>query len=677
MTQDEALKLAEEYGIDGIGNTMYEAWEKDHTLTRDALVNKFSTKVSDKVKAAESGVRQPITEAFGVGADKIGAVLNPRSDLYWGHMKSGDLLKIAKSAGYVDDLPGDASEEEKQANRAKFGNFLNYLSKASTDYERRNIIRDYENTQFLKDPVGWSQNMINTVLFNPTEQRMKEQALKGEGPSRAGLAGFADMGSRDIATLGTDIASNAAFGAGGSLAGRVLAGRALKNYLQHYGSVAGAGVLGGLGKAAAKDIGTDEGARWYEYPAEAAIGAGANALGSEITLKLLANKLSKAAHGVKSAKKVANKVKNASNNSEMRASEYLDDLLENAYMDESISNGYIRPEDAQRIVKDMQLLDEGLSMAPYVPEGEAGRYVEDLDAMYRMASEDESLNFYRMLDQAISTSKNNVANGVNPQYEAGKQAYLEATRRLFQNGVIPDWEYMEKVGSYLDALNSAKGKVANFNEMLDDARVLKNLEQDFVSAQRDDALRAAAADEAYEDILRSNGYRLTPSTAEEGPIIYSDKNRLGEWNALKNLAEGSNNSLLYGRVGPNLSEGMESQVARDLLEQHPVVKDYIATLPDTKLGASLRSGGKGAKDILDAAIANKAIQSKDQPDNSPAYIEKKFNELSERKPEAVKRVMGWLTDTDLPAEQQLTPEDRQTIDAWRVIQMRRNLLGGD
>lgn len=650
MTQDEALKLAEEFGIEDVGNKMYEAWLADPTVTREALVNKFSPKASDKIKAGDSGVRQPLTEAFGVGADKIGALLNPRSQYYWGNMPAKELLKVAMNAGYVKDLPGDASDGDKQQNREDFGKFLNYLAKSSTEFERRNVVRDYDKeTAFAKDPAEWAAKM----LFTPTVERAKEQALKGQGPSTLG-----QMDARDLGTLGTDIMANAAFGAGGSLASQKLAGRGLRSFLQHYGSVAGAGALGGLGKAAAKDIGTDEGSQWYEYLTEPALGAVTNALGSEIALKLLGNKLSQATHGIKSTRPLGKKVENALSDTEMKAKDYMDELLKNSNMD--IQNGYIRPEDAKRIVQDMRLADEGLGIEPNVPDGETGRFIDELLAIKKDGGYSWA-KFQDMLDNAIGTARNAAAEG-NPYY-ANKASYLEAIARLFRNGIAEPNKYLPRVQKYLEARGNAATKAQDFLQLEKDAKFLSNLDKEGMS---------------YENVLRDNGYKLTPSTADEGPIIYSDENRLYDYLKLRDLIKMKQKpDPWYGKTSINTKSGLKSQEARDLLDKHQPIKDYFESMPQTKNEAALRAAGAGAYDVIRAGLGDQAIKDRDKEDASPKTVERKFNELLKRKPKTVERVMNWQTDMYEEPSMQLTPEERQLIDQWRVIQMRRNLLGGD
>jgi hypothetical protein len=650
MTQDEALKLAEEFGIEDVGNKMYEAWLADPTVTREALVNMFSPKASDKIKAGDSGVRQPLTEAFGVGADKIGALLNPRSQYYWGNMPAKELLKVAMNAGYVKDLPGDASEGDKQQNREDFGKFLNYLAKSSTEFERRNVVRDYDReTAFTKNPSAWAAKM----LFTPTVERAKEQALKGQGPST-----FGQMDARDLGTLGTDIMANAAFGAGGSLAGQSLAGRGLRSFLQHYGSVAGAGAIGGLGKAAAKDIGTDEGSQWYEYLTEPALGAVTNALGSEIALKLLGNKLSQSTHGIKSMRPLNQKIENALSDTEMKAKDYMDELLKNSNM--NIKNGYIRPEDAKRIVQDMRLADEGLGIEPNVPDGETGRFIDELFAINKEGGYSWA-QFQDMLDNAIGTARNAAAEG-NPYY-ANKASYLEAIARLFRNGIAEPDKYLPRVHKYLEARGNAANKAQDFLQLEKDAKFLNHLDKEGMS---------------YENVLRDNGYKLSPSTADEGPIIYSDENRLYDYLKLRDLIKMKQKpNPWYGKTSINTKSGLKSQEARDLLDKHQPIKDYFESMPQTKNEAALRAAGAGAYDVIRAGLGDQAIKDRDKEDASPKTVERKFNELLKRKPKTVERVMNWHTDMYEEPSMQLTPEERQLIDQWRVIQMRRNLLGGD
>ena len=660
MTQDEALKLAEEFGIDDVGNTMFEAWLADPTLTREALVNRFSPKIEDKLTAKDSGIRNPLTELFGVSADKVGAVLNPRSELYWGNMDSKQLLEKAKDAGYVRDLPGDATESEKQKERENFGKLLNYLSNVSTDFERRNLVKDYENVEFLDHPIDYLQQKANSFLFSPTEQRMKELALKGEGPT-----GFSDMDMRDFATLGTDLAANVAFGAGGSLVGRGLAGNALRNYLQHYGSVAGAGALGGLAKAYAKDVGTENGARWYEYPSEAAIGALTNAIGSEVMLKMLGQRIGQATHDVKSVKGISKNLENLGKNQEMEAAEYLDDLIDNMHLYKE--TGYIRPEDAERIVKDMAIVDDGLSQAYNVPAGEASSYSDDLIRMIQDTGNDAEM-FYKKLDNAIADARGvGREGGENASYFNGKADYLDAARRLMQNGVVGTVEMSKKEPMLPKLTERATGNTYWTQE----GNYFHPHQQNLTAAQK-----AEIADRPYADILRTNGYRLEPRTANEGPIIYSDANKTSDYLALSKLARGVQNKWTRP-TAKQFEHGLESQRTRDLLERNQVVKDWFESMPATTKGAYLQDAGAGAFGVIRAAMGDAAITAADKPETDPKSVERRIEKIKKEKPSTFSKVMNWQTDMYEPADKQLTPEERQTIDQWRVIQMRRNLLGGD
>ena len=663
MEKKELLKLAnefaEKYG-EAVGDSIYEAGVKYPTLTHEALVNRFSPDISDKVKANDSGIRNPLTELFGVSADKVGAVLNPRSELYWGNMDSKQLLDMAKDAGYVRDLPGDATESEKQKERENFGKLLNYLSKASTDYERRNVVREYDNPQFLDNPIDYLQQKANSFLFSPTEQRMKELALKGEGPT-----GFSDMNVRDIGTLGTDIMANAAFGAGGSLIGRKLAGNALRNYLQHYGSVAGAGALGGLAKAYAKDIGTEEGSKWYEYPSEATIGALTNAIGSEILLKAIGQRMGQATQNVKSVKGLSKRVENLAKSQEQEAAEYLDNLQDQLHFDKY--SGYIRPEDAERIVKDMSIVDDGLSNAYNVPSGEASKYYDDLVRMIRDSGDDVE-SFYKTLDNAIESARSlGKDGGANAAYYNGKADYLDAARRLMQNGVVPRGEFYEPKQLLPEVVKNATGD----NYMRRQGDIWTQAPQSLTESQKSEI-----ADRSYADILRTNGYTLEPRTANEGPIIYSDANKRSDYLALAKLAEGVQNKWTRP-TAKQFEHGLESQRTRDLLERNPVVKNWYESMPASQKEAMLQDAGAGAFGVIRAAMGDAAIKAADKPETDPKSVERRIEKIKKEKPSTFEKVMNWQTDMYEPADKQLTPEERQTIDQWRVIQMRRNLLGGD
>lgn len=644
MTQEEAVKFALEYPEE-MQDTVYDTWMKNPGLTKTALANMFPKDPAGKIAAAEAKTRDPLTEAFGVSDSKIGALLNPNSDLFWQKsFSSKELLDIAKKAGYVDELPADASEEEKQANREKFGKFLGYLTDVSNYYGKRNAVAEYEKTKFLDDPIGWGQKQINHFLFGPFEKRMLEKAMRGEGPS-----GWLDMDAGDWGTLGTDIAANTMYGAGGkalSTAGGALSKSLLESYLRKYGSAAAAGAIAGAAKAANRDLGTEEGARWYEYPSEALLGAGFNAVGAEMIARQAARRAARAAGNVKIVRDKLKPLRNMGNEAEQKLDAALD-RAEDAVV--SRNKDFVPYKTAEQIVDDMNTVDFGISdprlrdeiMSLWQAEG--GKFTE------------EGFN------SAISAARyNNDAEMVN---------FLSAAQRLngagkFELDVLLSGGRFKHIGT--DPMKSELYGDAAFNT----SRNGENIKQ---------LQKSLFDDMSPEDALRSNRYELHPSTVDQPVRPYGGTKTAGE--SLSEMKK-----LIEKLIKEDPGKGLESQRVRELLEQYPELKDWYRTLAENPASRSKKfldfganswktSPGRASVDVLRSVADNALVKTKDIKETGDDVTERKFEELSKRKPDAVRAAMGWLTDYDLPTVKRLNPEERKVIDDWRLLQMKRNLLG--
>ena len=142
-----------------------------------------------------------------------------------------DLLDRAIAAGYVDPIPGNATEEEKQNQRTQMGRVYKELGRLATAQSRQNIAygRDSEQGFF-----GDFQDAINSLFFRNVNRRMRDKAARGE-----------DTDSNDYVTLGGDLLTNLLLGIGG---------------LSGVGTLPGAGLaaLAGLNDARTRDFGTDD-----------------------------------------------------------------------------------------------------------------------------------------------------------------------------------------------------------------------------------------------------------------------------------------------------------------------------------------------------------------------------------------------------------------------------------
>ena len=315
----------------------------------------------------------------------------------------------------------------------------------------------------------------------------------------------------------------------------------------------------------------------------------------------------------------------------------------------------------------MAIVDDGLSQAYNVPAGEASSYSDDLIRMIQDTGNDAEM-FYKKLDNAIADARGvGREGGENASYFNGKADYLDAARRLMQNGVVGTVEMSKKEPMLPKLTERATGNTYWTQE----GNYFHPHQQNLTAAQK-----AEIADRPYADILRTNGYRLEPRTANEGPIIYSDANKTSDYLALSKLARGVQNKWTRP-TAKQFEHGLESQRTRDLLERNQVVKDWFESMPATTKGAYLQDAGAGAFGVIRAAMGDAAITAADKPETDPKSVERRIEKIKKEKPSTFSKVMNWQTDMYEPADKQLTPEERQTIDQWRVIQMRRNLLGGD
>lgn len=142
-----------------------------------------------------------------------------------------DLLDRAIAAGYVDPIPGNATEEEKQNQRTQMGQVYKELGRLATSQTRQKIA-------YGKDPeqgtFGDLQDFINGLFFKNLNRRMRDKAARGE-----------DINAGDYVTLGGDFLTNVLLGTSG---------------LNGVGTFTGTGLaaLAGLNDARTRDFGTDD-----------------------------------------------------------------------------------------------------------------------------------------------------------------------------------------------------------------------------------------------------------------------------------------------------------------------------------------------------------------------------------------------------------------------------------
>lgn len=611
-------------------------------------------RASGRIAMADGQNVSGLANAFGVSEATLRRVLDPNSKENWMTMPSSEIKKAAVRAGYMKELPNNATDAQKAENRQGLSDFLKFLSAETTSQGRRNAVNEYENVRFSEHPVDWTQKQINDLLFRTTSQRMKEQALRGNGPS-----GLTQMGLGDIGALGGDIGVNAMYGAGAAGVGRALASRApmgIRSTRDILLAPAVAGGLGGTFDAVNRGVNTENGARWYEYPSEAVLGALSNVIAEPRMIRGAIRGATGVLRGAKvgghSGREALGKgqqfADNLTGTTEAQLREIIEDLKT-----PNPANSPMSSETRKKIDKMGEILDDGMTRAP---------------------KEDASL-----FDQAQAL------------YERGAYGFDGNARppemRDVQFGVRLDHKIAELEG----ALKNNAG-AADAPAMQRELNYWKNLKD----------MRANGLIDYDKYFFEKNPepFTIDLNPKEGNPVfeimdagVESDRRDiasiLGQWK--------------MGRPLDDISHGHIISNARfsDLLARYPELSQYLASqrkvatdgsftkydrefVPDFEMWkANFTQPKVAGQTATEAALMGVAkpgatgvvMERYDRPEDSETTITRDFEKLMAEKPEATRAALDWKFDPRLDANRQLDEFERGIVNKYRAMLTEKALQG--
>lgn len=614
-------------------------------------------RASGRIAMADGKNVSGLANAFNVSEAMLRRIIDPNSKENWMTMPSSEIRKAAVRAGYMKELPNNATDAQKAENRQGLSDFLKLLSAETTSQGRRNAVNEYENVRFSKHPVDWARKQINDLFFRTTSQRMKEQALRGNGPS-----GFTQMGIGDWGALGGDIGVNALYGAGAAGIGRGLAARApmgIRSTRDILLAPAAAGAMGGLFDAANRGINTENGARWYEYPSEALLGAVSNVVAEPRVIRGAI----RGAAGVLKGGKVGGL---SSRGALGRGQRIADDLTGSTEAQlREIVDGMATPDPAnspmtaetrKKIATMGEILDDGMTLAP----GEEASLFDQAQAMYEKSSYSPFAELF------------------GEQRKPGHNAYVLAR------------DIDEKIAGLEGALkNNAGAKEAPaMRRELDYWKNLKEMQANgLIDYDR----------YFFEKDPEPFKFANTPKEGMPEFKLVSirdadDRKAIGE--IMKLWKEGTPTETLTAVIGPDRFS--------DLLARYPELNSYLASarkyhvdmFGNTAYGtrfvpysdevkANFTQPGVAARTATEAALLGIAkpaatgtvMERYDRPENSEESITREFEQLMARKPEATNAALGWKFDPRLPAEQQLDEYDRTVVNKYRAMLQEKAMRG--
>lgn len=594
--------------------------------------------------------------AFGLSEANMRQLVDPNSPTNWMTLPSREIQKAAIRAGYMDDLSPDASQERKQKNREGLATFLSLLSAETTAQGRRNAVAEYENTKFSEHPVDWARKGINDLLFRTTSNRMKEQAIKGQGPSS-----FGGMGAGDAAAILGDIGVNSMYGAGSAGLGRYLAARTpygLISARQMLAAPAAAGAIGGAADALNRDINTETGARWYEYPSEAVLGAALNTVSEPVVVR---NMIRNAGKFMKGAKVAGQGSRGALTAGQTAVDRELGmdearvlDLLSGFDTPLRPASSPMSTETRGKIAEMGRILDDGMTKAP----GEEASLFDKAQAMYergaytadgktRTAKESDFI-FMRNLDRKIDDLEGALTESAGANEAPAMRRELEYWKNLRQmrDNNLVDFEdyFFEKEPTAFSFTPKAEPGMPEFTlkpgGYTTDARDLRTL-----------VMAANNRNVAREDIPAVIGM-----SEERYSDLLSRYPEVSEWmSGLRTYNDG-------GRTLPWGSDFMPAKgMATALLTQPKVA---------AKTGTEAILRGLGQPAATEAALSRY-----DRPDTSPDTIRMEYELLRSRKPEATDAAMNWKFDPRLPGDKQLDEAERTIVNKYRAMLLEEAMRG--
>lgn len=710
MSEDEVFeKLGKMTDVD-LANRMYELWLEDKTRDFETLEKLGGVGFDALAKKETSKVRRPATEAFGISEDQYRLLIDPNSKINWMTLPTKELMKAAIKGGYVEDLPKNASEEQKQEQRKDFGLFLKMLANETNLQGRRNAIREYENTRLADDPIGWAQNGINSLLFRTYAKRAKEQAMKGTGAT-----GFLDMDDGDVGALGGDIATNAMLGAGAGGISKALLERGLGyGGLRTFGNVAGsdlaAGVLGGLGSVANRDFNTDEGARGYEYFTEPTLTGALNVIATPATLR---TGVSTAANmfglggakldglGKRSAMQSVQRLADRKYAEPALASK-LRELDENAAR--TVQNSPVSEKTAAKINEMFDVLNDGATPSP-----EGSRIFDDLQALYEGSVRkntgvrgDANLGmellgakttpsegrFRIALDKKIDDLEGalKVSAGASEAPAVTRELkYYKNFREMMDNGLIDAKSYLDETNPGQLIAPKSEYVLTKGTENVPFFELGKKANKNDIEFMKDYVNNVNAGNNlAYDNGLATRVRELSEKYPEFGRYVQSQRLVPGPdmslWPSRGTVFKSGEQVLPWAEENVFNGAGMRAWGS----PKHPTIKvtdeqtgkvSIIGGTPKLSAKDILLYGGQDvAMDVAKPAIVEARLTKYDKPDMSLDKLTKDYENLRQAKPEAVDAAMNFKFDPRLEQSKQLTPDERDLLDRFREAQ-RRAVLG--
>lgn len=617
-------------------------------------------RASGRIAMADGKNVSGLANAFNVSEAMLRRIIDPNSKENWMTMPSSEIRKAAVRAGYMKELPNNATDAQKAENRQGLSDFLKLLSAETTSQGRRNAVNEYENVRFSEHPVDWTRKAVNDLFFRTTSQRMKEQALRGKGPS-----GFGQMGLGDWGALGGDIGVNAMYGAGAAGIGRGLAARApmgIRSTRDILLAPAAAGAMGGLFDAANRDINTENGARWYEYPSEAVLGAMSNVVAEPSMIRGAI----RGATGVLRGSKVGG---HSGREALGRGQRLADDLTGTTEAQlREIIDGLQTPNPAsspmtsgtrKKIEKMGEILDDGTTLAPneeaslfdqaqalfekgaYYPNGKP-RPANLRDASFTASVDKMIANLEGSLKENVGASE---APAVKRQLD-----YWKNLKEMRANGLIDyDKYFFEKNPEPFTFANTPKEGMPEFT--------LRD-----VGSESDRLAIANILD------LWKNGAPIEEiTTLAIHPERYSDL--LARYPELsKYLASQRKASVPRASgLGDRFDVKYDSKFVPDL-------ERWKANL--TQPGVAARTATEAALlGIAKPAATGAVMERYDRPEDSETTITRDFEKLMAEKPEATRAALDWKFDPRLEAGRQLDEFERGIVNKYRAMLTEKALQG--
>lgn len=207
---------------------------------------------ADAKNADAKNYKGIIDRLFPEYDEKIRAkMLDPDSKYFYQKVPYDELKQRGIANGYVSELKGNATEEEKMAQRAEIGQLMKELDRLAVGNKQKKIS---EEPLFENDPIrGLLKSLgldagYEDIFAGVLNKRLREKAARGEGPTSIG-----EMDKGDVDAFAGDWLRNTLY----ALPATGVTGGAIPSM-----AVAG---LGGLVDASAIDNFTDEDLALLDY----------------------------------------------------------------------------------------------------------------------------------------------------------------------------------------------------------------------------------------------------------------------------------------------------------------------------------------------------------------------------------------------------------------------------